>query len=66
MLVMSERAIRGGRKATDEGRLMKEGGGSEGRRRGYEEWRGKSKEDIRDALRAKVVASKGGVADAPF
>lgn len=34
--------------------------------KGYEEWRGKSKEEIRDALRAKVVASKGGDADMPF
>jgi hypothetical protein len=30
MLVMSERAVRGGRKAANEGVLMEKGGGSEG------------------------------------
>ncbi|KFY59432.1 hypothetical protein V496_05693 [Pseudogymnoascus sp. VKM F-4515 (FW-2607)] len=30
---------------------------------GYEEWRGRSEEDIRSALRSKVVASKGSLGD---
>ncbi|KAG4430840.1 hypothetical protein IFR05_013674 [Cadophora sp. M221] len=34
--------------------------------KGLGEWRGKSKDEIRDALRAKVVAGKGGVGDMPL
>ena len=34
--------------------------------RGYGEWKVKSKEAVREALRAKIVANKGGVTDMPF